>query len=233
MLNSNPETVSTDYDTSDRLYLEPVTLERALDVCALEQPLGVVVTLGGQTPLKLAHGLAEAGIPLLGDPLPAIDAAEDRGKFAARARGARTTGTALGRRGDAGRGARGRRADRVSGARPAALRPRRAAHAGRPRRPTDLEIHEPSLVDEFLEGALELDVDILCDGESGWVAGILEHIEPAGIHSGDSACVIPGPSVSPSARSRDPRDRKRARTPARGARPPQPAAGARGTASWR
>src|SRR5215468_10572500 len=83
LLNSNPETVSTDYDTSDRLYLEPVTLERALDVCALEQPLGVVVSFGGQTPLRLADGLAAAGVPLLGDPLDAIDLAEDRGRFAA------------------------------------------------------------------------------------------------------------------------------------------------------
>src|SRR3989442_14736824 len=81
MLNSNPETVSTDYDTSDRLYLEPVTLERALDVVALERPIGVVVSLGGQTPLSLAPGLAAAGVPLLGDPLPAIEAAEDRGRF--------------------------------------------------------------------------------------------------------------------------------------------------------
>src|SRR4029077_16073466 len=80
LVNSNPETVSTDYDTSDRLYLEPVTLERVLDVCALERPFGVVVTLGGQTPLGLAHALAAEGVPLLGDPLPAIAAAEDRGR---------------------------------------------------------------------------------------------------------------------------------------------------------
>src|SRR5205807_10190864 len=81
LVNSNPETVSTDYDTSDRLYLEPVTLERVLDVCALERPLGVVVTFGGQTPLGLAHGIAAAGVPLLGDPLPAIEQAEDRARF--------------------------------------------------------------------------------------------------------------------------------------------------------
>src|SRR5207249_1629847 len=81
LLNSNPETVSTDYDTSDRLYLEPVTLERALDVCELERPLGVVVSFGGQTPLRLADGLQAAGVPLLGDPLPAIEAAEDRAQF--------------------------------------------------------------------------------------------------------------------------------------------------------
>src|SRR5213082_2925043 len=82
LVNPNPETVSTDYDTSDRLYLEPLTLERTLDVCALELPLGVVVAFGGQTPLRLAPGLDDAGVPLLGDPLPAIDAAEDRVRFA-------------------------------------------------------------------------------------------------------------------------------------------------------
>ena len=81
LVNSNPETVSTDYDTSDRLYLEPLTLERVLDVCELEEPLGVVVSLGGQTPLNLAPGLAAAGVPLLGDPLTAIEHAEDRGRF--------------------------------------------------------------------------------------------------------------------------------------------------------
>ncbi len=196
LLNSNPETVSTDYDTSDRLYLEPVTLERALDVCALEQPLGVVVTLGGQTPLRLAHALAEEGVPLLGDPLPAIDAAEDRGKFglvleelalrAPRWGVADTREEALVVAGRIGY--------------PVLVRPHYVLGGLRmrvARSPEELEIHEPALVDEFLEHAIELDVDILCDGEDAWVAGILEHVEPAGVHSGDSACVIPGPSVTP------------------------------------
>ena len=196
MLNSNPETVSTDYDTSDRLYLEPVTLERALDVCELEQPLGVVVSLGGQTPLKLAHGLAEAGIPLLGDPLPAIDAAEDRGKFALviEELGLRAPRWGLAETRDQALEV----ADRIGY--PVLVRPHYVLGGRRMRvvrSPAELGIHEASLVDEFLEGAIELDVDVLCDGESGWVAGILEHIEPAGIHSGDSACVIPGPSVTP------------------------------------
>jgi len=195
LLNSNPETVSTDYDTSDRLYLEPVTLERALDVCELEQPLGVVVTLGGQTPLKLAHGLAEAGVPLLGDPLGSIDLAEDRGRFglvldelalrAPRWGVAETREEALAV------------AERIGY--PVLVRPHYVLGGRRMRivrGPGDLEIHESSLVDEFLEGAIELDVDVLADGESAWVAGILEHIEPAGVHSGDSACVIPGPSVT-------------------------------------
>jgi carbamoyl-phosphate synthase large subunit len=196
LLNSNPETVSTDYDTSDRLYLEPVTLERVLDVCAIEQPVGVVVTFGGQTPLTIAHELAREGIPLLGDPLAAIDAAEDRGKFALvldelairapRWGVADTREEAL------------EVAERIGY--PVLVRPHYVLGGRRmrvARSPEELEIHEPSLVDEFLEGAVELDVDALCDGQSAWVAGILEHIEPAGVHSGDSACVIPGPSVSP------------------------------------
>ena len=106
LVNSNPETVSTDYDTCDRLYLEPVTLERVLDVVALEQPLGVVVSLGGQTPLRLAAGLADADVPLLGEPLGAIDLAEDRGRFGDAARAARTARAALDARGDDGRGTR-------------------------------------------------------------------------------------------------------------------------------
>jgi carbamoyl-phosphate synthase large subunit len=194
LVNSNPETVSTDYDTSDRLYLEPVTLERVLDVCALEQPLGVVVTLGGQTPLRLAHDLAAEGVPLLGDPLPAIDGAEDRGSFA---RLLDELGLRAPRWGLAAT-----REEAIAVADelgyPVLVRPHYVLGGRRmriARGPEELEIHEPSLVDEFLEGALELDVDALCDGDSAWIAGILEHVEPAGVHSGDSACVIPAPSV--------------------------------------
>jgi carbamoyl-phosphate synthase large subunit len=194
LVNSNPETVSTDYDTSDRLYLEPLTLERVLDVCALERPLGAVVTLGGQTPLRLAHDLAAEGVPLLGAPLPAIDGAEDRGRFA------RLLGE-LGLRAPRW-GLAATREEAVAVASeigyPVLVRPHyvlggrrmRVAHSAE-----ELEIHEPSLVDEFLVGALELDVDCLCDGDSAWIAGILEHVEAAGVHSGDSACVIPAPSV--------------------------------------
>ena len=196
MVNSNPETVSTDYDTSDRLYLEPVTLERVLDVCALEQPLGVVVTLGGQTPLRLARALADAGVPLLGDPLPAIEAAEDRGAFGgllanlglrAPAWGvAETTPEACEIAAEVGY--------------PVLVRPHYLL-GGRGMRvargPDELMVDGPCLVDEFLEGAVELDVDVLADGEQAWVAAILEHVEPAGAHSGDSGCVLPAPSVSP------------------------------------
>ncbi len=196
LLNSNPETVSTDYDTSDRLYLEPLTLERALDVCEFEEPEGVVVQLGGQTPFALAPGIAAAGFSLLGDPLPAIERAEDRGLFGAllgdlgvRAPAWGTATTAVEARAVA---------ERIGY--PVLVRPHHVL-GGRGmrvvREPEELELGEPALVDEFLEGAIEFDVDILCDGESVWVGGILEHVEPAGVHSGDSACVIPAPSVTP------------------------------------
>jgi carbamoyl-phosphate synthase large subunit len=196
LLNSNPETVSTDYDTSDRLYLEPVTLERVLDVVALEQPVGVVVSLGGQTPLSLAHDLAAAGVPLLGDPLPAIDRAEDRGAFGdlAAELGLRVPDWGVA---DSTGQARAL-AERIGY--PVLVRPHHVLGGRRMRvvrTVHELELNEPALVDQFLEGALELDVDVLCDGQTGWVAGILEHVEPAGVHSGDSACVIPAPSVTP------------------------------------
>jgi len=196
LVNSNPETVSTDYDTSDRLYLEPLTLERVLDVCELEQPLGVVVSLGGQTPLRLAPGLAEAGVPLLGDPLDAIDRAEDRGALAALLAEHGIAAPAWGV-------ASGREEALEVAARigyPVLVRPHHVL-GGRGMRvvraPGELLLDEPCLVDRFLEGATELDVDALCDGEGAWVAAILEHVEPAGVHSGDSACVVPAPSVTP------------------------------------
>jgi carbamoyl-phosphate synthase large subunit len=196
MLNSNPETVSTDYDTSDRLYLEPVTLERALDVCALEDPVGVVVTLGGQTPLRLARALGDAGVPLLGDPLFAIEAAEDRGRFG-------EVLAELGIRAPAwGLASSEQEAHEVAEqiGYPVIVRPHyvlggQGMHVAH--RPEDLALRGPSLIDEFVDGALELDVEVLGDGQSGWVAGILEQVEPAGVHSGDSACVVPAPSVGP------------------------------------
>jgi len=200
MVNSNPETVSTDYDTSDRLYLEPVTLERVLDVCALEQPLGVVVTLGGQTPLRLAQALEDAGVPLLGDPLPAIETAENRGSFGELL-------ADLGLRAPAWGVAESTEEARAVAAEigyPVLVRPHYVL-GGRgirvARGPDELVVDGPGLVDAFLEGALELDVDVLADGESAWVAAILEHVESAGSHSGDSACVFPGPSVTPAVES--------------------------------
>jgi carbamoyl-phosphate synthase large subunit len=195
LVNPNPETVSTDYDTSDRLYLEPLTLERTLDVCALEQPLGVVVSFGGQTPLRLAPGLGDAGVPLLGDPLPAIDAAEDRVRFAQLL-------DELGLRAPPWRAAFDA-ADARKGADelgyPVLVRPHhviggRGIHVARSA--AELAVEGPCLVDRFLENAIELDVDVLCDGQDAWVAAILEHVERAGSHSGDSALVLPAPSVT-------------------------------------
>jgi carbamoyl-phosphate synthase large subunit len=196
LLNSNPETVSTDYDTSDRLYLEPLTLERALDVCSLEEPDGVVVSLGGQTPLRLAPGLAAANLPLLGDPLAAIELAEDRGRFGALLA---ELGLSAAEWGTAATTEEARTiAERIGY--PVLVRPHNVLGGERmriARSPEELELDEPALVDQFLEGAIELDVDALCDGQDAWVAAILEHVEPAGTHSGDSACVVPAPSVTP------------------------------------
>ena len=192
LVNSNPETVSTDYDTSDRLYLEPLVERSVLEVCELEQPVGVAVSFGGQTPLRLAPAIAAAGFPLLGDPLGAIDAAEHRGRFAALA------GELAPPWGEAADAEEARAvAERIGY--PVLVRPHyvlsgRGMHVART--PEELDVRGPCLVDRYLEGALELDVDALCDGGSAWVAGILEHVEPAGVHSGDSACVLPGPSVS-------------------------------------
>jgi carbamoyl-phosphate synthase large subunit len=196
LVNSNPETVSTDYDTSDRLYLEPLTLERVLDVCELEDPLGVVVSLGGQTPLRLAPELAAADVPLLGDPLGAIERAEDRGRFGALLAelGLRAPAWGVASSTDEARAL----AERIGY--PVLVRPHHVLGGRRmqvARRPEELVVEEPALVDAFLEGALELDVDALCDGEGAWVVAVLEHVEPAGVHSGDSACVLPAPSVTP------------------------------------
>jgi carbamoyl-phosphate synthase large subunit len=192
LVNSNPETVSTDYDTSDRLYLEPLVEHNVLEVCALEQPVGVAVSFGGQTPLRLAPALAAAGVPLLGDPLDAIDAAEDRGRFA------KIIGDLAPEWGAAADAGEARQiAERLGY--PVLVRPHhvlggRGMHVARSA--TELRVEGPCLVDRYIEGALELDVDALCDGEAAWVSVVLEHVEPTGVHSGDSACVVPGPSVT-------------------------------------
>ncbi len=192
LVNSNPETVSTDYDTSDRLYLEPLVEQNVLEVCELEQPIGVAVSYGGQTPLKLAPAVAAAGFPLLGDPLDAIDAAEHRGRFA------KLAGDLAPEWGDAGDADEAREiAERIGY--PVLVRPHhvlggRGMHVAH--HADELRVDGACLVDRYLEGALELDIDALCDGKDAWVAAVLEHVEPVGVHSGDSACVVPGPSVS-------------------------------------
>lgn len=195
MVNSNPETVSTDYDTSDRLYLEPLTVETVLDVCAIEQPVGVVVSLGGQTPLALANALVAEGVPLLGTSLEAIDACESRAVFADMIDeiGAMTPGWGTARTNEEARAVGEElgfpvmvRPDYVIGGRGMSI-----AYS-----PEDFDLDSPVHIDSFIEGAVEFDVEVLGDGLEAWVAGILEHVEEAGVHSGDSACVFPGPSVT-------------------------------------
>ena len=202
MVNCNPETVSTDYDTSDRLYFEPLTLEDVLAVCELEKPEGVVVQFGGQTPLKLAAGLEAAGVKVLGTSIDAIDLAEDRSRF----------GDLLDRLGySAPSYATATSAEEALAAAPGVgfpllVRPSyvlggRAMEivydvaglsdylerVGADRDPS----HPTIYLDRFLEDSIEVDVDALCDGETVWIAGIMQHVEEAGIHSGDSACVLP------------------------------------------
>jgi carbamoyl-phosphate synthase large subunit len=203
MINCNPETVSTDYDTSDRLYFEPLTLEDVLGVLEVEQPEGVIVTFGGQTPLKLAAGLAEAGAPLLGTSVESIDLAEDRGRFsgllaqlgiqAPAYATAHTVEEALARAPEVGF--------------PLLVRPSYVLGGRAMEIVYDLdgladylERHAPGrsgeiYLDRFLENAIEVDVDALCDGERAWVGGVMQHVEEAGIHSGDSACVLPPHSL--------------------------------------
>ncbi len=200
MVNSNPETVSTDFDVSDKLYFEPLTLEDVLEILYLEQPKGVIVQLGGQTPLKLAHGIEAFGAPVLGTPVDAIDRAEDRDRFDAvcRAIGARTP--------DNGMATSEEEALKVAAeiGFPVLVRPSYVL-GGRAMRivydePSLQRYFEeaakaspdhPVLIDSFLEDAFEADVDCLCDGTDVVIGGIMQHIEDAGVHSGDSACVLP------------------------------------------
>jgi carbamoyl-phosphate synthase large subunit len=205
MVNSNPETVSTDYDTSDRLYFEPLTVEDVMAVCDAERPMGVIVQLGGQTPLAMAAELQRAGIAILGTNVESIDLAEDRRKF----------GALLGRLGipspahgtatsiDEAEAV----AERIGY--PVIVRPSYVL-GGRAMdivyAPEDLESFvltaaaaspdHPVFLDRFLEGAIEVDVDAVCDGEEVLIGAVMEHIEEAGVHSGDSSCVIPPPTLS-------------------------------------
>jgi carbamoyl-phosphate synthase large subunit len=202
MINCNPETVSTDYDTSDRLYFEPLTLEDVLGVIAIEQPEGVVVQFGGQTPLKLAHGLQEAGIPILGTSVDSIDLAEDRGRFGALLErlGYHAPAFATAHSVDDAL----TQCERVGFpllVRPSYVLGGRAMEIvySRDGLADYLARHardgRPIFLDRFLENAIEVDVDALCDGEDVWIGGIMQHVEEAGIHSGDSACVLPPHSL--------------------------------------
>ena len=216
MVNCNPETVSTDYDTSDRLYFEPLTLEDVLEIVRVEKPEGVIVQYGGQTPLKLARALEAEGVRIVGTSPDSIDLAEDRERF-------QQLIEACGLRQPPNRTAR-TRADAVRHAAaigyPIIVRPSYVL-GGRAmkivydedelsrymRHAVEVSHESPVLLDRFLDDAIEVDVDCVCDGESVFVGGIMEHIEQAGIHSGDSACSLP-----PAGLAQDVQARLRAQT---------------------
>ncbi|MEB2353310.1 MAG: carbamoyl-phosphate synthase large subunit, partial [Burkholderiaceae bacterium] len=206
MVNCNPETVSTDYDTSDRLYFEPLTLEDVLEIVAVEKPMGVIVQYGGQTPLKLALALEANGVPIVGTSPESIDIAEDRERFQKLLhdlglkqppnRTARTEAQALALAGEIGY--------------PLVVRPSyvlggRAMEIVHEQKDLERYMREavkvsedsPVLLDRFLNDAIEVDVDCLSDGVQVFIGGVMEHIEQAGVHSGDSACSLPPYSLSP------------------------------------
>ncbi len=200
MVNNNPETVSTDYDTSNRLYFEPLTFEDVMNILDREKPKGVIVQFGGQTPLKLAVSLKKAGAPIIGTSPESIDMAEDRKQFGAMLKRLKI------RQPDNGTAMNVKQAKPVARkvGYPVMVRPSYVL-GGRAMeivfdesmlddfvaRAAEAAPNQPILIDHFLEDALEVDVDCVCDGKEVLIAGIMEHIEEAGIHSGDSACVIP------------------------------------------
>ncbi len=196
MVNCNPETVSTDYDTSDRLYFEPLDAESVLAICERERPQGVAIQFGGQTPLKLARALEAAGVPILGTPFDAIDLAEDRERFGALLD---SLGIACPAWGIASTTVEACSvAERIGY--PVLIRPSYVL-GGRAMRvcysPDELgEIDRAVLIDRFVESATEIDVDAVSDGETTYIGAVMQHVEEAGVHSGDSACVLPAPSVS-------------------------------------
>jgi carbamoyl-phosphate synthase large subunit len=204
MMNSNPETVSTDYDTSDHLFFEPLTLEDVLNVCDRMPPAGVIVQFGGQTPLNLARGLETAGLPIIGTPVDSIDRAEDRGRFATLVEDVGLAQPPSGHALDVPQAlAVARRIGFPVLVRPSYVLGGRGMEIvyDEPtltryvERAVSLSPGKPVLIDKFLESAIEVDVDCLCDGRRVMIGGVMQHIEEAGVHSGDSACVLPPHSL--------------------------------------
>jgi len=205
MVNSNPETVSTDYDTSDRLYFEPLTKEDVLNICDKEKPDGVIVQFGGQTPLNLAVALDRAGVPIIGTPPAAIHRAEDREEFKQMLQKlglrqpANGTATSLPEAYEAAREIGYPvvvRPSYVLGGRAMDIVYDESSMEGLIRNAKEASPEHPILIDKFIEDAIEVDVDMVSDGSKGIICGIMEHIEEAGIHSGDSACVLPPHTLS-------------------------------------
>ncbi|MEK7689979.1 MAG: carbamoyl-phosphate synthase large subunit, partial [Bdellovibrionota bacterium] len=214
MINSNPETVSTDFDMSDRLYFEPLTPEHVLNIARVEKPLGAIVQFGGQTPLKIAKAIERAGVKILGTSTASIDAAEDREKFNLLVAELKPLGL------EQPEGALARTVEEAivkanALGYPVLVRPSyvlggkamRIVHReselrewiGAAIRVSD---NHPVLIDRFLDRAIEVDVDAISDGKETWIGGLMEHIEEAGIHSGDSACSLPVATLPPSVTDR-------------------------------
>src|SRR5690606_23186253 len=205
MVNCNPETVSTDYDISDRLYFEPLTLEDVLEIVAVEKPKGVIVQYGGQTPLKLARDLEANGVPIIGTSPDMIDCAEDRERF-------QQLLDRLGLKQPPNRTARDAqsaielaqeigypvvvRPSYVLGGRAMEIVHQQSELERYMREAVKVSNDSPVLIDRFLNDAIEVDVDALSDGNDVLIGGIMEHVEQAGVHSGDSACSLPPYSLS-------------------------------------
>ena len=234
MVNCNPETVSTDYDTSDRLYFEPLTLEDVLEIVHAEEQAGpiagVICQLGGQTPLGLAQGLADAGVPIVGTTPEAIHLAEERGAFG---RVLRDAGLPAPKHGMASSYAEAREIAAEIGY-PVLVRPSYVlggrgmeivydddALRGYIDRATQISPEHPVLVDRFIDDAVEIDVDALYDGSELYLGGVMEHIEEAGIHSGDSSCALPPITLGRQRDPPDPRGDRGDRRRRRRARPDQ------------